>query len=256
MSVNERSLCAKFFLLKFKNEIEWSFVTEPLGFLEPVFLFKLGKSNTILWSNKIGEDLRECYGDVNQYGNAVFFLDLLEETQVRDLKRKIWKIGGSISHFLNKDVTHIVSKKTSSNTGNKKNKESILPCQSRAAMMLSMALKPSQTKFPDVHDNNLISRALSMGIKIIHPTTFLAEIEAYFLEKDASSKITVKQSKLVGKVFDLKPPFIKVEDHSHQFRPLVREFSKWPSIEDFTKPQPTSGKRHSRKQYYEHCCLF
>lgn len=129
----------------------------------------MGKSNTILWSDKIAEDLRECYGDVNQYGNAVFFLDLLEEIQVRDLKRKIWKIGGSISHFLNKGVTHIVSKKTSSNTGNKKNKESILPCQSRAAMMLSMALKPSQTKFPDVHGNNLISRALSMGIKIIHP---------------------------------------------------------------------------------------
>lgn len=181
---------------------------------------------------------------------------------MQELARKIWEIGGHLTYFFNKDVTHIVSKRSSKSTI----KQPIFQCQSRAAMILSRAVnKPSLTKFPDLHDD-LIARGLSMGMKIIHPTSFLAEVETYLLEKDESSKI--QQPKLVGKkvvvtlkapvgeVVALKAPFIKVEDHSRQFRPLVHQFSKWPSVDDFTKPQPISGKQHFRKRFCEHCSVY
>ena len=96
-------------------------------------------------------------------------------------------------------------------------------------MILAMAMKPGKNEFAHT---NLISKALSMGIKVFHPGTFMAQAEAFIKLKDA------KKSKLVGRVIPLKPPFIKVEDRSRQFRPLVREFSKWPSVKDFTKVQP------------------
>ena len=109
-------------------------------------------------------------------------------------------------------------------------------------------MKPVKNEFAHT---NLISKALSMGIKVVHPGTFLAQAEAFLKLKDA------KISKLERRVIPLKPPFIKVEDRSRQFRPLVREFSNWPSVKDFTKAQPEKiMKRCSRRQYCENCAVY
>ena len=134
---------------------------------------------------------------------------------------------------------------------------------SRAAMILGRALKHSGTSHCAdlMRGGDLISKGQAMGIEIVDTTTFLEKVEAYFDSKVTSTgPMLAKRPKIIEKVIQLRPPFIKVEDQSRQFRPLVRQFSKWPTIEDFVvkadKDPLLTRKKHPRKRYCENCSVY
>ena len=192
------------------------------------------------------------------YENAVFFIDSTHQHDMEDLKETVHECGGTVSQFLNKDVTHILTSQRSISGVTQKQKSIAYGIQSRAAMILERALHSSQTKALNSTSGDLIARGQTMGIKIVHITTFLQNVKAH-------SDCTYNRAKVDNspttnvRVHKLKPPFIKIEDHSHQFRPLFRQFDKWPTIEDFDhvtedKEQPVRNK-HSRNNYCENCLV-
>ena len=90
-------------------------------------------------------------------------------------------------------------------------------------MILGRALKHSGTSHCAdlMRGGDLISKGQAMGIEIVDTTTFLEKVEAYFDSKVTSTgPMLAKRPKIIGKVIQLRPPFIKVEDQSRQFRPL------------------------------------
>lgn len=83
--------------------------------------------------------------------------------------------------------------------------------------------------------SNVIANASNWGVKIDSLEDFLKKLEKFgSIENKQTSKPlvsgrTAKQS-AKPKVRKLYAPFIKVEDHSRCYKPLVHELKEWPKI--------------------------
>ena len=99
-----------------------------------------------------------------------------------------------------------------------------LPClqNSRAAQFLFSARKTTSSK----SKSDPVQMAKSFGIKIVFLETIPFEIcfTSPMREQPLVSTYSVRQ---------LKPPFLKVEDRSHLYKPLVLEMKEWPDLEKF-----------------------
>ncbi|XP_068748093.1 uro-adherence factor A-like [Montipora capricornis] len=83
--------------------------------------------------------------------------------------------------------------------------------------------------------SNVIANASNWGVKIELLEDFLKKLEKYgSIEKKQASKplLSGRATKhdVKPKVRKLYAPFIKVEDHSRGYRPLVHELKEWPRI--------------------------
>ena len=83
--------------------------------------------------------------------------------------------------------------------------------------------------------SNVIANARNWGLQIVQLEEMLEKLAKYgSVEKKPSSKPlvsgrVVKQG-VKPKVRKLYAPFIKVEDHSRCYKPLVHELKEWPKI--------------------------
>ena len=83
--------------------------------------------------------------------------------------------------------------------------------------------------------SNVIANARNWGLEIVHLDKLLEKLERYGgLEKKSSTKSLVSErvakKSVQAKVRPLNAPFIKVEDHSRSYKPLVHELKEWPKI--------------------------
>ena len=83
--------------------------------------------------------------------------------------------------------------------------------------------------------SGIIANARTWGVQLVQLDKFLEKIKQYgSKENEGTSNValynrTVKQSSK-PKVRKLNAPFIKVEDLSHHYKPLVHELKEWPRI--------------------------
>lgn len=83
--------------------------------------------------------------------------------------------------------------------------------------------------------SNVIANATNWGVAIMSLEKMLKRLEQYgSIEKKPTSKPLVSgrvaKQGVKPKVRKLRAPFIKVEDHSRAYKPLVHELKEWPKI--------------------------
>ncbi|KAK3749838.1 hypothetical protein QZH41_015511, partial [Actinostola sp. cb2023] len=133
--------------------------------------------------------------------------------------------------------------------------------------------------------SNILTNARTWGVYVIYLDKVLEKL-AEFGPSQAEKQPSIKELMVYGKkqlrvkIRKLQVPFIKVEDQSRQYRPLVKEFKEWP-LPDFDSPvgtcpfdtprerrdqepkkrikdkyqQKDAKKQQAKKGYCECCCL-
>jgi len=108
--------------------------------------------------------------------------------------------------------------------------------------------------------SNIIANARNWGLQIVQLEKMLEKLEQYgSIEKKPASKPLVSgrvaQQSVKPKVRKLYAPFIKVEDHSRCYKPLVHELKEWPKIYfdgplgscPFDSPKKDTVKDHDQR---------
>ena len=91
--------------------------------------------------------------------------------------------------------------------------------------------------------SNILTNARTWGVYVIYLDKVLEKL-AEFGPSQAEKQPSIKELMVYGKkqlrvkIRKLQVPFIKVEDQSRQYRPLVKEFKEWP-LPDFDSPVGT-----------------
>uniref|UniRef100_A0A8B9G8W9 DBF4-type domain-containing protein n=1 Tax=Amazona collaria TaxID=241587 RepID=A0A8B9G8W9_9PSIT len=203
-----------------------------------------------------------------------FYLDLPSGRGARELAAAIRRLGGVTESFLSKEVSYVVS----SNKEAKRDKASTRPEKhSNGASEDAKATGPmpstSKGNHPRPHqkpsDTVLISRGKELlqkamknqdtcsgssilasarlwGVQILHVDDMLSYaqqlLHAVSEAKKQCQKTEVKclaTGLKTCKAGKLKPPFLKVEDRSRQFRPFHHHFKSFPDL-NFLAPTSSS----------------
>ena len=179
--------------------------------------------------------------------------------QMKQLISNLQKSGAEVSNFFHKNITHLITSQhciRMDKESRRRNsaKLSTVP-SSRGALILS---KTSGKK----EQISIFEQAKMFNIEII----LVEEISLPLAERSGKNipsrkKTRSKRAKEIKnqvQVRSLKEPFLKVEDHSGIFRPLVLEMKEWPdALTMFSREEntveTTVKKRDRRISYCELC---
>ncbi|XP_050183507.1 protein DBF4 homolog B isoform X2 [Myiozetetes cayanensis] len=202
-----------------------------------------------------------------------FYLDLPAGTSARHLAEAIERLGGVTESFLSKEVTCVVSsnkeaKRGRAGTGDGKqshptsgdtNPTSSGPAASRGnpprphqkppdTALLSRGkelLQKAMKKQDTCSGSSILANARLWGVQILHVDDMVSYAQQLLRAISGARKRCQKTegrclasgSKIhKGK---LKPPFLKVEDQSRQFRPFHHQFQSFPHL-NFLAPKSCS----------------
>ena len=180
----------------------------------------------------------------------------LQTSQDSDsLVKDINSLGGTVCQFLSKHVDYVVidsfdklSRQEQTDVANNKG--------SRAQILLAKALKSTNYK---QQQKSLQEKSREFGFKIISVPEFKKNILTEIATSKEKESIAAEPKQERAIVRSLKPPFIKVEDHSGRYRPLFKEFDVWPSFDfesstDYDVGGNRKEKNHTRKQEIVRFC--
>lgn len=179
-----------------------------------------------------------------------FFLHVHSPGKARELERKLKEFGGVVEKFLSKELTCVITDQpttTQRSASGKKGSGSLAtdltntrgPSRAQAILQKSVRQKKQPAKSTDVFDN-----AKKWGIQVKPVEQVLKWINTQKKQQD------INQSK--GRVCSLKGAFLKVEDHSRRYKPLVKELRVWPQLNLDAPPgfspfdEPVSMRTRSR----------
>ncbi|XP_066192751.1 protein DBF4 homolog B [Sylvia atricapilla] len=208
-----------------------------------------------------------------------FYLDLPSGRSARELAEAIGRLGGVTESFLSKEVTCVVSsnreakrgqarpqeEKQSSPTAKGTKSMSSVPAAptrrtrepgnptkprqkppytallSRGKELLHKAMKNQDT----CSGSSILANARLWGVQILHVDEMLSYaqqlLRAISGARKQCQKTEVKCPASRSKIHrgKLKPPFLKVEDQSRQFRPFHHQFQSFPDL-NFLAPKSSS----------------
>ncbi|XP_059686579.1 protein DBF4 homolog B [Gavia stellata] len=202
-----------------------------------------------------------------------FYLDLPSGRSARELAEAIRRLGGVTESFLSKEVSYVVSsnkeakrdkartrtEKRSNITSDDAKATSPMPSASkgnhtrpqqkpldtalisRGKELLQKAMKNQDT----CSGSSILANARLWGVQILHVDEMLSYAQQLLRAisgtrkrcQKTEAKCLASGSKIrKGK---LKPPFLKVEDQSRQFRPFHHQFKTFPNL-NFLAPNSSS----------------
>ncbi|XP_050767758.1 protein DBF4 homolog B [Gymnogyps californianus] len=202
-----------------------------------------------------------------------FYLDLPSGRSARQLAEAIRRLGGVTESFLSKEVSYVVSsnkeakrdkartwtEKQSNRTSEDAKATSPMPSTSkgnhtrphqkppdtalisRGKELLQKAMKNQDT----CSGSSILANARLWGVQILHVDEMLSHAQQLLRAisgarkrcQKTEAKCLASGSKICkGK---LKPPFLKVEDQSRQFRPFHHQFKSFPDL-NFLAPKSSS----------------
>nr|XP_054505352.1 protein DBF4 homolog B [Agelaius phoeniceus] len=202
-----------------------------------------------------------------------FYLDLPSGRSARDLAEAIGRLGGVTESFLSKEVTCVVSsnreakrsqprareEKQNSPAAESTKSTSSVPAApkgtqtraqqkppytallSRGKELLNKAMKNQDT----CSGSSILANARLWGVQILHVDEMLSYaqqlLRAISGARKQCQKTEVKCPASRSKIHKgkLKPPFLKVEDQSRQFRPFHHQFQSFPTL-NFLAPKSSS----------------
>ena len=203
---------------------------------------------------------------INWVNKKRFYLELDERNDKDCLATQLVKLGGHVVTFLSKTVDFIVRKRNKNKSNCLRNND-IVKHQSRALAMIK------KSKGKTVAGSSLMTEtAKRWGIKILEYEETLQMVKHILrhMEMSVDKSTNVNTTNRYHKSLrELKHPFIKVEDLSGLYKPCLREFDKFPSINfesklgtcPFDDPvefkrKETSGNvvRKAKKARFCECC--
>ncbi|XP_015740967.1 protein DBF4 homolog B isoform X3 [Coturnix japonica] len=190
-----------------------------------------------------------------------FFLDVPSGWAARELAAVIRHLGGVTESFLSKEVSYVVSSKkeakrsrsrawtekrgnvtsedtkahSSAPSSSKENhtrpqqKPPDTALISRGRELLQKAMKNQDT----CSGSSILANARLWGVQIVHVDEMLSYAQQLLRAASGAWKQrTEAQCPVSGahKAGKLKPPFLKVEDQSRQFRPFHHQFKSFPDL--------------------------
>ncbi|XP_014798152.1 PREDICTED: protein DBF4 homolog B isoform X1 [Calidris pugnax] len=203
-----------------------------------------------------------------------FYLDLPSGRGARELAAAIGRLGGVTESFLSKEVSYVVSsnkeakrdqarartEKQSNVTSEDAKCTSPVPSTSkgnrtrphhkppdtalisRGKELLQKAMKNQDT----CSGSSILANARLWGVQILHVDEMLSYaqqlLRAVSGARKRGQKTEVKSLASGSKIHragKLKPPFLKVEDQSRQFRPFHHQFKTFPDL-NFLAPKSSS----------------
>ncbi|XP_064255793.1 protein DBF4 homolog B isoform X1 [Passer domesticus] len=202
-----------------------------------------------------------------------FYLDLPSGRSARELAEAIGRLGGVTESFLSKEVTCVVSSNREAKQGQARAREekqsspaaqgtkptSSVPAApkgaparprqkppytallSRGKELLNKAMKNQDT----CSGSSILANARLWGVQILHVDEMLSYaqqlLRAISGARKQCQKTEVKCPASRSKIHKgkLKPPFLKVEDQSRQFRPFHHQFQSFPDL-NFLAPKSSS----------------
>ncbi|XP_030111894.4 protein DBF4 homolog B isoform X2 [Taeniopygia guttata] len=202
-----------------------------------------------------------------------FYLDLPSGRSARQLAEAIGRLGGVTESFLSKEVTCVVSSNREAKRGQARAREEkqnspaaegtkstssapaapkgtpARPCQkppstallSRGKELLNKAMKNQDS----CSGSSILANARLWGVQILHVDEMLSYaqqlLRAISGARKQCQKTEVKCPASKSKIHKgkLKPPFLKVEDQSRQFRPFHHQFQSFPDL-NFLAPKSSS----------------
>ncbi|XP_061873460.1 protein DBF4 homolog B-like [Colius striatus] len=202
-----------------------------------------------------------------------FYLDVPSGPSARQLAAVIGRLGGVTENFLSKEVTYVVSSNREAKGGKGRawaeRRSSTSAKDAKATGPVPSASKGTQTrphqKPPDAvlisrgkellqkamknqdtcSGSSILANARLWGVQILHVDEMLSYTQQLLhavpagskRSQESEAKCPASRSKThKGK---LKPPFLKVEDQSRQFRPFHHQFKSFPNI-NFLAPKSSS----------------
>ncbi|XP_062451709.1 protein DBF4 homolog B isoform X2 [Rhea pennata] len=202
-----------------------------------------------------------------------FYLDVPSGRSARELAEAIRHLGGVTESFLSKEVSYVVSsskeakrdkarthtEKWSNATSEGAKAKSPVPSASKGnytrphqkppdAALISRGkelLQKAMKNQDSCSGNGILANARLWGVQIVHVDEMLSYAQqllraisgARKRSQKMEAKCVVSGSKVrKGK---LKPPFLKVEDKSRQFRPFHHQFKSFPDL-NFLAPKSSS----------------
>ncbi|XP_075027269.1 protein DBF4 homolog B isoform X2 [Calonectris borealis] len=202
-----------------------------------------------------------------------FYLDLPSGRSARELAEAIRRLGGVTESFLSKEVSYVVSsskeakrdkartrtEKWSNVTSEDAKATSPMPSTSkgnhtrprqkppdtalisRGKELLQKAMKNQDT----CSGSSILANARLWGVQILHVDEMLSYaqqlLRAVSGARKRCQKVEAKCLASGSKIRKgkLKPPFLKVEDQSRQFRPFHHQFKSFPDL-NFLAPKSSS----------------
>ncbi|XP_031456912.1 protein DBF4 homolog B isoform X2 [Phasianus colchicus] len=191
-----------------------------------------------------------------------FFLDVPSGWAARELAEVIRHLGGVTESFLSKEVSYVVSSKkeakrsrarawaekrgnvtakdtkAQSSTPSSSKENHTRPQQkppdtaliSRGRELLQKAMKNQDT----CSGSSILANARLWGVQIVHVDEMLSYAQQLLRAASGARKQrTEAQCPMSGQRAHkgkLKPPFLKVEDQSRQFRPFHHQFKSFPGL--------------------------
>ncbi|XP_052640919.1 protein DBF4 homolog B isoform X1 [Harpia harpyja] len=203
-----------------------------------------------------------------------FYLDLPSGRSARELAEVIRRFGGVTESFLSKEISYVVSsnkeakrdkartrtEKQSSMTSEDAKATSSMPSTSkgnntrphqkppdtalisRGKELLQKAMKNQDT----CSGSSILANARLWGVQVLHVDEMLSYTQQLLRATSGARKRCQKtEAKCLAsgskcrKAGKLKPPFLKVEDQSRQFRPFHHQFKSFPNL-NFLAPKSSS----------------
>ena len=115
---------------------------------------------------------------------------------------------------------------------------------------------------------DVITNARTWGVHVIQLDKFLDRLARYVSKEKVGTKHVANDREIKAsgkpKVRQLKAPFIKVEDLSRQYRPLVHELKEWPRMYfdspvgtcPFDRPRQGAHASQVRQKSYKYVILL
>lgn len=165
------------------------------------------------------------------------------------MEEELWNAGVRVSQFLCKGETHLITDR----------QRNVQPERvAKALRKFSPYSRPACTDKKALSSTNnsqrdIFTKALALNVEIVPPQTVRSVLDATHRSTNVRKKVIKVQCR------KLKPPFIKVEDQSRKYRPLVKEFSQWPAIESQTNKSFSNKNTVLLKEkanFCENCNVF
>nr|XP_057917577.1 uncharacterized protein dbf4b [Doryrhamphus excisus] len=187
-----------------------------------------------------------------------FYLDNVKKRPTALLLEAISLLGGSIESFLHRDVSFVVTgsqagleeQKTKRNdkSGQRtvKQQESVMSsekqrpatarptvCGSRGKALLEKAIRNNER----LQGSSVLANARSWGVKILHVDDVLSYLKQLNSERVSAksnrperTSTKLPSSHVVVKATSLRSPFVKIEDTSRKYKPLLIQSMTFPSL--------------------------
>ena len=166
------------------------------------------------------------------FGGNTYYLDLKTCTSQLRLQRDIVHMGGKVDTFLSSQVTHLVTSKPTTLPRRESKVDTTGHTYEPVALSRGLALLKlsNRTQSPAGGKSGVAARARQLGVSVITLSDILDQIKRHAETRAELAPPIIAHERGTTVVKQLRGVFVKIEDDSRKFRPIMQRFQSFPAI--------------------------